>query len=156
MTAQMDKLTAESAAVQLYAAAIDAPAPYIIEALTGRMGKEHYQNILRVGAEHERLCAERIAADEASAALIAMRPQWIKPTDRLPTKPGKSDYEYVDCLIVHKGNVKMRPWNCEHKCFDDEEYDDYFCDAREVELWMAVPALPAPPAAEAGVDGGGA
>ena len=45
--------------------------------------------------------------------------EWIKPSDRLPEKPGKSSYEYVECLIVRKGEVLMRPWNCEHQCWDD-------------------------------------
>lgn len=67
---------------------------------------------------------------------------WIKPSDRLPEKPGKCVYEYVDCLIVHQGEVKMRPWNCEHLCFDDEDYDDFFCTAGEIEWWMPVPPIP--------------
>ncbi len=67
---------------------------------------------------------------------------WVKPQDALPTKPGKKSYEYVDCLIVHKGEIKMRPWNCEHLCFDDEHYDDFFCDASDVELWRPLPSIP--------------
>jgi hypothetical protein len=83
---------------------------------------------------------ERIIA--AATAAIAAMEGWIKPTDRLPEKPGKTSYEYVDCLIVHKGDVLKRPWNCEHLCFDDEHYDDHFCDAAEVDYWMPLPAPP--------------
>lgn len=116
-------------------------------------------------AEHERIVPERIAVAEKSESeraelftetadaldakdkeierLRAKIPQWIKPTDRLPEKPGKKYYEYVDCLIVHKGEVKARPWNCEYLCFDDVNYDDFFCGPEHVEYWMLVPALPA-------------
>ncbi len=51
----------------------------------------------------------------------------------MPEKPGKASYEYVDCLIVYKNEVLMRPWNCEHLCFDDEHYDDFFCGADEID-----------------------
>jgi hypothetical protein len=55
--------------------------------------------------------------------------QWIRvlSEDDLPKKPGVESYEYVDCLIFHEGEVKHRPWNCEHRCWDDEECDDFFC-----------------------------
>jgi hypothetical protein len=57
--------------------------------------------------------------------------KWIRITGRedLPKKPGKRSYEYVDCLIFHEGEVKQRPWNCEHECWDDESGDDFYCDA---------------------------
>jgi hypothetical protein len=62
---------------------------------------------------------------EAATAL-----EWIRITSEedLPKKPGLEPYEYVDCLIFHEGKVKKRPWNCEHRCFDDEDYDDFFCN----------------------------
>lgn len=71
---------------------------------------------------------------------------WIRTIDRLPEKPGKARYEYVDCLIVLNGEVISRPWNCEHLCWDDEEKDDFFCDADKPTHWMPLPAAP--------VDGG--
>lgn len=67
---------------------------------------------------------------------------WAKPQDRLPEKPGKKSYEYVDCLIVYKGEVIQRPWNCEHLCFDDVDYDDFFCNAVDVDWWMPLPKAP--------------
>lgn len=79
--------------------------------------------------------------------LTATRPQqpaqeWIKTSDRLPEKPGQKSYEYVDCLIFHKGEIKQRPWNCEHLCWDDEHYDDHYCDPLEPTHWQPLPAAP--------------
>ena len=71
-----------------------------------------------------------------------MTVEWIKTSDRLPEKPGKSHYEYVECLIVYKGDVIKRPWNCEHLCWDDEEHDDFFCDPKEPTHWMPLPEPP--------------
>ena len=56
---------------------------------------------------------------------------WIKTSERLPAKPGLTDYEYVECVIFYKGEFLCRPWNCEHLCWDDEQHDDHFCDALE-------------------------
>ncbi|HTN41507.1 MAG TPA: hypothetical protein VLZ84_10175 [Asticcacaulis sp.] len=74
------------------------------------------------------------------------REEWISPRDRLPEKPGLHSYEYVDCWIVFKGRVLMRPFNCEHQVFDDEERDDFFCDPKDVEWWAPFPAPPPMPA----------
>lgn len=68
--------------------------------------------------------------------------EWIKTTDRLPQKPGKASYEYVDCLVVYKGRVLKRPWNCEHEVWDDEHYDDFWAEATEVDYWMPLPEPP--------------
>lgn len=85
------------------------------------------------------------ALKNARAALNAHCEHWIKTTDRLPEKPNKKSYEYVDCLIYHEGEIKMRPWNCEHLCWDDEYYDAHFCDPLEPTHWMP---LPPPPTSE--------
>ena len=63
---------------------------------------------------------------------------WIKTSERLPEKPGVQSYEYVDCLILVKGDLKFRPWNCEHHCWDDEEYDDFAYEATEPSHWCKV------------------
>lgn len=57
--------------------------------------------------------------------------EWIRLSSEedLPKKPGLSSYEHVDCLIIHEGETKHRPWNCEHRCWDDEEGDDFYCAA---------------------------
>lgn len=68
--------------------------------------------------------------------------EWIKTIDRLPTKPGKSSYEHVDCLIFYRGQILQRPWNCEHLCWDDEDYDDYFCDPLAPTHWRELPEPP--------------
>jgi hypothetical protein len=62
--------------------------------------------------------------------------EWIVPRSLadMPAKPGVESYEYVDCLILYRGELLMRPWNCEHHVFDDEQHDDFFCD------WPAVQA----------------
>ena len=69
--------------------------------------------------------------------------EWIKTTDRLPEKPGKQRYEYIKCLIYHMGEIKIRPWNCEHLVWDDEERDDFFCNPTEPTHWMLLPEPPA-------------
>jgi hypothetical protein len=69
---------------------------------------------------------------------------WIKTSERLPIKPGKRSYEHVDCLVVFKGQVFARPWNCEHECWDDEDGDDHWAEALEVTHWMPIPPLPTP------------
>ena len=76
-----------------------------------------------------------IAGEDARVA-AAVAGVWIAPKtiDDMPAKPGLARYEYVESLILHKGELLSRPWNCEHKVFDDEEQDDYFCD------WDAITA----------------
>jgi hypothetical protein len=69
--------------------------------------------------------------------------EWIKTADRLPEKPGKRSYEYVECLIYHKGQILLRPWNCEHLCWDDEAQNDFYCDPKEPTHWMPLPNPPA-------------
>lgn len=64
--------------------------------------------------------------------------QWIKTSDRLPKKPGKASYEYVDCMILVKGELKFSPWNCEHECWDDSSYDDWAYDALTPSHWMEI------------------
>lgn len=69
---------------------------------------------------------------------------WVKINSMadLPKKPGLRSYEQVDCLIVYKGRVLHRMWNCEHEVWDDEDGDDYFCDALAPSHYMVAPALP--------------
>lgn len=63
---------------------------------------------------------------------------WVYPKSiaDMPQKPGKEAYEYVPCLIVRKGDVLARPWNCEHEVFDDEDQDDFYCEWSEVTAYM--------------------
>lgn len=72
------------------------------------------------------------------AALEAV--EWVYPKSRydMPAKPGNANYEYVDCLILHRGDLLFRPWNCEHLVFDSEDYDDFFCEWSEIEAYQIV------------------
>ena len=58
-------------------------------------------------------------------------------------KQHKSDYngddEHIFCLVSKNGDTLIRPWNTIMKCWDTEDYDDYFCDAMEVDGWMLLP-----------------
>jgi len=83
----------------------------------------------------------REAEEEGRAALsAALAAMWQDPKLVLPKKPGLRDYEYVDCLILYKGEVLKRPWNCEHLCWDDEHYDDFFCHPTDPTAWTFLPA----------------
>lgn len=89
-----------------------------------------------------------LSPDEARALAAFLREAvspWIKiiSAEDLPKKPGLKSYEYVDCLIFHKGEIKKRPWNCEHMCWDDDEYDDFYCNPLEPSHYMPLPTPPA-------------
>ena len=72
--------------------------------------------------------------------------KWILTKDALPEKPGKKSYEYVDCIIrMPNGDTMIRPWNCEHLCWDDEHYDDFQYNPTEPLAWMLLSDLPEPP-----------
>lgn len=68
---------------------------------------------------------------------------WISVNDRLPEKPGKKAYEHVYCLVYAPGEgAVVRPWNCEHLCWDDEDGDDYSGLNGHITHWMPLPAKP--------------
>ncbi|MDH7787701.1 hypothetical protein QBD01_003728 [Ochrobactrum sp. 19YEA23] len=67
---------------------------------------------------------------------------WISTGDRLPEKPGLSDYEYVECLIFVNGSVEIGHWNCEHLCWDDEDHDDFLYNPQGPTHWRPLPTLP--------------
>lgn len=85
----------------------------------------------------------RIQALETSLAEAEGRVKWVFPKSiaDMPVKPGKSAYEYVECLILRKGEMLCRPWNCEHQVFDDEAQDDFFCEWSEVTAYMDLTAI---------------
>lgn len=87
--------------------------------------------------------AARIQALETSLAEAEGRVKWVFPKSiaDMPVKPGKAAYEYVECLILRKGEILARPWNCEHQVFDDEAQDDFFCEWREVTAYMDLTAI---------------
>lgn len=94
-----------------------------------------------VSIEHLAECI-RNTRPQSEASALATPVGWIKTTDRLPEKPCLKSYEYVDCLIYHRGKIKQRPWNCEHLCWDDEHYDDFYCAPTDPTHWQPLPAPP--------------
>ena len=66
--------------------------------------------------------------------------KWIKINSvaDLPVKPGLQDYEHIECLIYHNGDVKLRLWNCEHLVWDDEHGDDFYCLPTEPKAYMII------------------
>lgn len=66
--------------------------------------------------------------------------RWIVPrtVGDMPAKPGIESYEYVECLVLYRGDLLLRPWNCEHQVFDDEHHDDFFCEWSEVSAYREV------------------
>lgn len=69
--------------------------------------------------------------------------QWTKTGDALPKKPGKESYEYVWCIIrMPNGDTLIRPWNCEHLVWDDEECDDFQFEATKPIAWIPLDDLP--------------
>ena len=56
---------------------------------------------------------------------------WIKITERLP----EEDKRY---LVMYKGYVCILSFNSFHKCWDDEEGDDYECDIEAVTHWQEI------------------
>lgn len=110
----------------------------LIEALRAHMD---------ISTNHEAGLIPVATMNMLSQAADALEATLWRPNTQKPVKPGISSYEYVDCWIVKDGKVIARPWNCEHECFDDQEYDDWFCDIEDVSAWMPI-VNPAPPEAE--------
>lgn len=65
-------------------------------------------------------------------------PGWIKVNSEadLPKKPGLKPYEQIDCMVIHKGDMKHLVWNCEHLVWDDASGDDFYCNATEPTYYM--------------------
>ena len=79
--------------------------------------------------------------NEARAATLFG--SWVSSNDKPhPDKPGKERYEQIPCLVVHRGEIMIRQWNCEHLVWDGEDGDDFFCRADAVTHWMPLPPLP--------------
>ena len=68
--------------------------------------------------------------------------EWIKVEDKLPYKDGNSS---IFVLVYDTYNsIVVRPYNEYHKCWDDEDADDYYCDAigGKITHWMELPPKP--------------
>jgi len=72
--------------------------------------------------------------------MSAIAQAWIAPKsiEEMPAKPGLASYEYVECLVLYRGQLLLRPWNCEHKVFDDEAQDDHFCEWNEITAYRVI------------------
>jgi hypothetical protein len=71
---------------------------------------------------------------------------WISVKDRLPYKDGDSQ---IFCLVwdTYEGQAVVRPYNEYHKCWDDEDADDFYTDATEGNIthWQPLPPKPQQP-----------
>jgi len=70
---------------------------------------------------------------------------WKLIQDGFPEKPGKNNYEHVACLTIDKnGEMKILLWNCEEGYWDNEEGDDYKCDADAIQYYLPLSEIPIP------------
>lgn len=94
--------------------------------------------IWHAAAEAERAHGSQAAAQVIREYLDAQEAKWVHPKTKadMPKKPGKANYEYVECLVLYKGDLLARPWNCEHEVFDDEDQDDFFCEWSDITAYM--------------------
>lgn len=67
--------------------------------------------------------------------------KWVSVKERLPYEDGNSD---IWCLVYGNNRISLHPYNEHHKCWDDEEGDDYWTDATDgkVTHWMSLPEKP--------------
>lgn len=70
--------------------------------------------------------------------------EWISVKDRLPeTDNIKED---IFCLVYNESHctISIHPYCQFYKCWNDEENDDYFCEAigDEITHWAPLPAPP--------------
>ena len=75
----------------------------------------------------------------ATPAPVEAGARWNKTVDGLPQKPGKRDYEQIECLIMlPNGDLEISVWNCEHLVWDDAEGDDFRYDPGYPTHWLAL------------------
>lgn len=68
---------------------------------------------------------------------------WIPVSERLPELDGNSQ---IMCIVYDKyySEILVRPYNEYHKCWDDEDKDDYYTKAvgGNITHWMPLPPKP--------------
>lgn len=69
--------------------------------------------------------------------------EWIPVSEGLPEKE-RNEPDHVLCWIRHQGETLIRPYNTLHKCFDDVDYDDHFCNVEDVSHYIVIES-PKPP-----------
>ncbi|HLI94247.1 MAG TPA: hypothetical protein VKU83_11575 [Puia sp.] len=96
-------------------------------------------NLSTSADKDEEITALKKALEEKSEEIKRLRnmiPKWFSTKDMFPEKTGRQAYEHVDCLVLKGGYIERLMWNCEEKCWDDAEGDDYECDAEAVSHWL--------------------
>jgi hypothetical protein len=71
-----------------------------------------------------------------------MKKEWIKVEDDLPKKDGRSS---IYCLVFDNYHGSMvLPYNEYHKCWDQEDGDDFYSEAvgGKITHWMPLPEPP--------------
>ncbi|SOC30524.1 hypothetical protein SAMN05428964_10975 [Thalassospira xiamenensis] len=70
--------------------------------------------------------------------------EWVKSSERLPQNDNPKSDDHIWCWAYYNGQVELMPFNPYHECWDDNEMDDYRCDAQAVLLWarMEFPRVP--------------
>lgn len=68
--------------------------------------------------------------------------EWISVEDSLPENDGNSQ---INCIVLDTYNgIVVRPYNEYHKCWDDEDCDDFYCNASggNITHWQPLPNPP--------------
>lgn len=80
--------------------------------------------------------------------------EWKLTEEELPKRQENKNYSQVPCLVSkrydwnrgeRKGyyyKVQILVFNHKHKCWDDEDGDDYDCDIERVSHWDYLPEPP--------------
>lgn len=82
-----------------------------------------------------------------------MNNEWIKTSKSIPNRidladeigKGVVDNDYADCYIYIDGEIKKRPFNFTHACWDDDQYDDFEYESSRPTHWMLAHPLPKKP-----------
>jgi hypothetical protein len=69
--------------------------------------------------------------------------EWISVDEKLPFKDGDSQ---IMCLVYDKWHkeILVRPYNEYHKCWDNEDKDDFYTKqvGGKITHWMELPSKP--------------
>lgn len=68
---------------------------------------------------------------------------WRKTSEQLPI-PKDENEDQTLCLVIgiHGEGICIRAYNHFHKCWDDEDLDDNYCETLQIKYWMPLPAYP--------------
>jgi hypothetical protein len=74
---------------------------------------------------------KKIESKEVFLGLNGWNARW----NGLPEKDGAY-------LVIHNREVVIRIYNSYHKCWDQEDGDDHFCDLNQIDFWKEMPQMP--------------